>query len=290
MMTFKILSFGLLLQIFSQTPELLPSSNPPIEQTSLEVSAQNSNLRSVRLADFEIVGRLPDAELRNIGESAADLKSDLIRYWLSDRDTQRWDSPCKLVVHRTRKEYLAAVGRNALQTTGTTSIQLQAGKVILRRIDLLQTEDGKVPTALRHELLHVLLADLFPRNAPPRWAEEGLALMNDSEEKQLAHLMELEAAGDSVSASTAGDVVLSSTYPELERRGLFYAKSLAVVSLLVEREGPSEFIRFLDLCCKSGAESALATVYGIRTVEELQSIYEESRRTVRQVGFRTIRK
>ncbi|MFO1022514.1 MAG: hypothetical protein U0903_17725 [Planctomycetales bacterium] len=64
---------------------------------------------------------------------------------------------------------MGAAGR---QTAGTTSIQLQANRIVRRRIDVIETAES-VPAALRHELIHVLLADLFPVKTLPAGRRKG---------------------------------------------------------------------------------------------------------------------
>ena len=43
------------------------------------------------------------------------------------------------------------------------------------------------PTALSHELTHVVLADRFAGRQPPRWFDEGIATLADSTEKRALH-------------------------------------------------------------------------------------------------------
>ena len=43
-------------------------------------------------------------------------------------------------------------------------------------------------------MTHVVLADLLNGRQPPRWADEGMAILADTRDKQLLHERDLTAA------------------------------------------------------------------------------------------------
>jgi hypothetical protein len=106
--------------------------------------------------------------------------------WLDTTDEQRWTPRCIVVVHADRASYLAAVGRGGERSFGSTWIDTQEDRVSGRRIDLLTDQQGTI-TALGHELAHVVVADAFGGKQPPPWANEGIALLSDSTDKQARH-------------------------------------------------------------------------------------------------------
>jgi len=176
-------------------------------------------------------------------------------------DAPRWTPKCSVVLHSTRASYLAAVGSNGAQTIGSSTISLSGGRVTQRRIDLLAVDVGKGLAALPHELVHVLFVDAFPTRVPPKWAEEGLALVMDPAEKQARHRRDLEAAFRSRSALPVSRLLADENYPSLAQRAAFYGQSLSLVEYLMRQATPADFVRFVKLSVERGTDRALADVY-----------------------------
>jgi hypothetical protein len=179
----------------------------------------------------------------------------------------RWTPKCSIVLHSTKASYLAAVGRNGAQTIGSSTISLSGGRVTQRRIDLLAVDVDKGLAALPHELVHVLFVDAFPTRVPPKWAEEGLALVMDSAEKQTRHRRDLDAAFRSRSTLPISRLLADENYPTLAQRAAFYGQSLSLVEYLMRQATPADFVRFVKLSVVRGADRALADVYQLNARE-----------------------
>lgn len=225
-----------------------------------------TSFNSIVGQNFTVSGKYSVSHLNEIKDLAEELRNSLSQHWLGMKTLASWEIRCEIVVHHTRAEYLKSVGAAGRQTAGTTSIQLQANRIVRRRIDLLEITDS-VPSALRHELIHVLLADLFPVKCPPRWAEEGLALLNDPVEKQAAHRLDVRRA--ELQKVSFVELIKSENYPGFERRAEYYGKSLVLVEFLMQTGGPESFQKFLKRSVEADAATALQEVYGFNTVAEL---------------------
>jgi hypothetical protein len=182
----------------------------------------------------------------------------------------RWQPKCKVFLYATRQDYLNAVGSGAAQTVGNSAITFSAGRVTQRRINLLASNAEQRLSALPHELVHVLFADAFPKNPPPKWAEEGLALSMDPADKQARHARDLEAALRSRSTLPLARLVADVDYPATTQRAAFYAQSLSLVEFLTQCESPKEFVRFVKLSTERGHDRALREVYSMDS-RELES-------------------
>jgi hypothetical protein len=181
--------------------------------------------------------------------------------------TDSWQPRCTVVLHASRQTYMKAVGAAGQSTAGSTSVTFRAGTIAGRRIDLLVLAADKPLAALPHELAHVLFADAFPTTAPPKWAEEGLALLLDSPDKQARHHRDLAAAIRGRSLLPLRQVLADTEYPSSSHRAAFYAQSLSLVAFLTESQSPKDFVRFVKLSLAHGNESALKSVYGIGLAE-----------------------
>jgi hypothetical protein len=190
----------------------------------------------------------------------------------------RWQPKCQVVLHASRGAYERAVGPGSGQTVGTSNITFAGGRVTQRRIDLLASDGEQELSALPHELVHVLFADVCPTTAPPKWAEEGLALVMDPAEKQARHRRDLEAAIRSRSTLPISRLLADENYPTLAERAAFYGQSLSLVEYLMRQRKPAEFVRFVKLSAERGADRALADVYRLnaRELEADSRLYSTS--------------
>jgi hypothetical protein len=133
-----------------------------------------------------------------------------------------------------------------------------------------------VPDAIDHELVHVVLADHFVLAAPPRWADEGLALLFDAPEKQRGHEADFQEARRRGLAWTAGELVSLEAYPEdSPRQRVFYGQSAALVRWLIARRDAATFIRFLDDAADAGMDASLSRHYGLNSLASVSSAWKE---------------
>lgn len=79
---------------------------------------------------------------------------------------------------------MAAVGPGSEHTVGSSLVTVDKAKIASRRIDLLGDQTEFLTAALPHELTHVILRDRLMSTPPPRWADEGMAVLADTEAKQ----------------------------------------------------------------------------------------------------------
>jgi hypothetical protein len=216
----------------------------------------------------------PDA--RNVGMLCEAWRTHLRATWCPKPEALVWKIKCDIVVHASRTSYAAAVGRGAERTAGSSLIDFKDKQVSLRRIDLL-AEGGRGLAALPHELTHVVLADLFDGRQPPRWADEGIAMLGDSQEKQKLHQQDLEAALGQGLHFRAVDLMTMQAYPQPHRMGAFYGQSASLTSYLAHRDQPAKFVIFLKGSLAKGYDQALRDVYAIDGVAELERLWSADR-------------
>jgi hypothetical protein len=179
----------------------------------------------------------------------------------------RWNPKCRVVLHGSRASYQRAVGHGSDQTLGSSNVVFAGRRVTQRRIDLLAVNWKRGLAALPHELVHILFAEVCPTTAPPKWAEEGLALLFDSADKRARHRNDLEAAINSGTTLPLDGVLSGVDYPAASQRAAFYAQSLALADYLTQLDTPREFVRFAKLSTERGPNHAMSVVYGIDSRE-----------------------
>jgi len=195
---------------------------------------------------------------------------------LATTDPLPWNEPCLIVVHSTAESFAAAVGVEPVAIRGATSIEFLAQIVSSRQIDVMGDGDETVPDALAHELVHVVLADHFSRLPPPRWADEGMAVLFDSLLKQQRHNSDLQHAVKHGQTWSAGDLAALEDYPDsLGRQQVFYGQSAALVRWLLAEKGAATFLRFVDDSSTIGFSAALQDHYGLDAVADLEPAWRQ---------------
>lgn len=187
-----------------------------------------------------------------------------------------WAPRCLIQVHLTSASFAGAVGGQPVGARGATSIEFSGDAVSLRRIDVMGDGPEVIPDALAHELVHVVLADRFTELAPPRWADEGLALLFDAEAKQAAHDGDFRRAQAAGGGFTAADILALEHYPSSPaRQRVFYGQAAALTRWLVARDDAAAFVDFLDDASRTDVASALLRHYGLETLASLDAAWKE---------------
>jgi hypothetical protein len=201
------------------------------------------------------------------------LRSELVTLWGGAQSNSPWDPLCEIVLHPTLESYVRATAPEAAQTMGCSTIELQAGKVSKRRIDLRIANDGTLP-ALAHELTHVVLADRFQGRQPPHWLDEGIAMLADTREKQMLHERDCREAMATGRALPLDTLLHLEQFSSAEQMPAFYGQSLSLVNMLVHERPPQQLIAFALECQHLGYPEALKKHYGINSTRELAARWQ----------------
>ena len=197
------------------------------------------------------------------------LRDELNRVWGGKRPIGLWQPRCEVVVHSSQASYLRIVGPSGGQTKGSSFIQIDAGKVIGRRIDLLFDSQAGL-TALPHELSHVVLADRFHGCQVPHWLDEGIAMLADTHHKQLLHARDCHDAIVSRTTFRIHDLLKLEQFTSAEQMPAFYGQSLSLIRMLVVDEAPEKIVDFGIDAIQIGYPAALRKHYAIHDVDELE--------------------
>ena len=244
------------------------SANP-----TRESSAPSPVTRPTRFSEsnnFLVRSYLAQPRADEVARQCETLCGELHKMLLGEDESRVWQPKCEVVLHPSRSSYLQAVGRGGGQTVGSSAIRIQSGEILQRRIDLLAEDRSRAMSALRHELIHVLFAEIFPNDAPPRWAEEGLALLHDSDDKQARHLEDLRQAVNSRTTIPVKRLFATADYPTGWQRAVFYGQSMSAVEYLMQVNTPDQFVRFVQLSLEANHETALQAVYKINGLDEFE--------------------
>jgi len=237
---------------------------------SLESTAEPNTAGNI------VVHGTSQSRAESIRNHAEMIRREAFSTLLGESHPKPWWIRCEIHVHASTMAFEDAVGRPPAEARGATSLEFSGDRVVNRRIDVMGDGPATVPDALDHELVHVVLADHFVHAAPPRWADEGLALLFDAPEKQHGHDADFLEAARRGLIWTASELVAMEEYPvETSRQRVFYGQSAALVRWLIARRDAATFIRFLDHAADVGMDAALSRHYGIDSLASVSSAWKE---------------
>lgn len=181
-----------------------------------------------------------------------------------------WDQPkCELVLHPSA-ECFARMTQRPAAATGHAIVKLNGGRARERRIDVRADDPLLLTNALPRELTHVILADLFPSTPPPKWAQEGMAVLAGDPDEVSRFIRTLPRCYREGQLFPVGTLMELKEFPEANRITGFYCESVALVDYLVKLKGERTFTVFLRDCQRYGISSALKRTYGLDSPQALE--------------------
>lgn len=133
-------------------------------------------------AHFDVYAR-NDLVAERMAE-AAEFHFSGLSTWLGMADTRSWDPRCELRIHTTPDDLHQETGTDG-GTQALTQTRIQGGRVLLRRVNLLQNDPWLLSSTLPHELTHLLLAELCPAAGLPLALDTGVALQAEPPARRL---------------------------------------------------------------------------------------------------------
>jgi hypothetical protein len=179
--------------------------------------------------------------------------------WFGEEDAD-WKVPCRIYLHADGDGFVRATGQPAT-VPGYSYTGAEGDRVVSRRIDLRGDHPRLTSSVVPHEVTHILLAYRYGAPLPP-WANEGMAVLGEPDERVRRHLQDLPQYRREGQLWSCRQLMEMSDYPAAQFSGPFYAQSVSLVEFLVQQKGQRQFTRFLRDSQQEGREKALATHYG----------------------------
>jgi tetratricopeptide (TPR) repeat protein len=186
-----------------------------------------------------------------------------------------WIPKCDIYLHPTADAYSRATGQQ--NSPGHSTLRMENGRLVLRRIDLHCDDANMLPAVLPHETTHVVLAGQFGQQLLPRWADEGMAVLTEPPEKVERHLANLnKCRKDGQALFPLQELMQLDDYPRDPRSiGAFYAQSVSLVEYLTNLRGPQTFTLFMLDGMRYGYEKSLQRHYNIQNFADLERGWSE---------------
>ena len=223
---------------------------------------------------FRILHKQPREFAEKVGQVAEQTRVAMYRKWFGT-DGEAWNPKCDIYLHTTARDYghftglaTSSPGHSGTNTDPTT------GRVVMRVIHLhCENPTALLSAVLPHEATHIVLAGKFGRAPVPRWADEGMAVLTEPEEKVVQHRRNLgRYRGDLFEVR---ELMQMRDYPQPRRISAFYAQSVSLVHYLCKQRGPQTFAAFLRDGMREGYEPALRRHYQIQGFADLQGRWRQ---------------
>ena len=247
------------------------AGGPDLPTPAAQVRGSHARAQS---ENFTVTSRSADHDAREAARACEQLRARLRLQWCGDAANGQWTPKCELVIHAGRHDYLATVGSGAARTFGSSLLDFGRDKRISKRRIDLRGDSSAGMAALPHEMTHVVLAELLGRQ-PPRWADEGMALLADPPEKRSRHEQDLGQALSAGRTFRLAELLTLETYPHPSRVPAFYGQSASLTALLAGRDTPARFVEFLKHSSAHGYDAALKQIYAIDGVGQLERLWLE---------------
>lgn len=250
----------------------IPIPDPTFEPTAGQ-SANGWQVKQTR--NFRILHTDADLadQVAEIAEATRDAQS---RRWSGNATRADWTPRCDIYLYPTSKAFAQQTGQPE-DSPGFSTMGLNAGKIVARRLNLRADHPTLLTAVLPHEVTHVILADLFPNQQIPRWADEGMAVLSEPESEQLARVADLAKPLASAKLFNVQQL-MTMDYPDGRYWSLYYAQSVSLTQFLVGLGTPTQFVQFLQGSQRNGVEAELKKVYEIKNFADLHRRWLEHAR------------
>jgi hypothetical protein len=223
----------------------------------------------VETGNFQVCCEGSGARVAELARRAESLRTTLRGKWLGDSNEAVWNPRCQVFLYSNQRSYVAALGQGSEHTVGSSAVRIKDDRIVNRRVDLVGDDTQFPPPAMPHELTHVILRERFVSTPPPRWADEGMAMLADTDAKQNRHRADLRNSLVQRTTFNLAALVTMDEYPRPDRWGTFYGQSVSVTEFLVKQKTPEQFVHFIDRTVAEGYDAALRECYGIAGMAEL---------------------
>ncbi|QDU60322.1 hypothetical protein Pan216_11610 [Planctomycetes bacterium Pan216] len=259
----------LILGMFAHGPTADAESSEPTFQRYqdgrwLVLESDNFRFRTTR----------DDFALEGLAKGYESFRTDFRRDWLGIETASDWTLKCDVFIYGSGHEYSRQTGLG-VSTRGCADLEIGDGRVSMRRLHFYCDGDYCRSIVL-HELTHVLLADRFCQFRIPRWVDEGVAIQAEQTPQQAKLHQTLMKAMADETLPTIDRLLSGNGYPGGRRNArIFYAQSASLADYLVTRGSKQALLEFAERTKLSGVDQALAEVYGIESVDRLESDWKE---------------
>ena len=213
----------------------------------------------VETAHFRIFHRQDRDFGERVAQVAESTRAAMFKKWFG-HDGVEWDPICEVIMHPDTASYTQMTPAPGT-SPGHSQIKFESGRVLSRRMDMRVDGPNVLETVLPHETTHVVLAGMFGDKLPPRWADEGIAVLAEPIEKIEEHRRNLHKHRQELFGLK--ELMELQDYPPPRKVSAFYAQSVALCEFLTAERDTKTLTEFVKDGIRHGYETALQRHYNL---------------------------
>ena len=256
---------------------LISSLHAQVDRPVVSGPAIDRHAEVLETANFRFHAKVPFDRVEGLAEECETWRRHVIDRLTLGTRVEEWRPKCEVYLFERPLEFARQSGLPQ-EALAAAQLEIGDGQVWQRRINARADDSSLVTRLLRHEIVHVVLADRFPRRRIPGWADEGLAVLFESPER-LKNLKDIHRTHSSLLEqprfirSLSGNPLPTRTRLEAD---VYYARAAMLTRYLIRRDTPERFLCFLEHVQAQGIESALRCHYGLDRVPSLEELSESA--------------
>jgi hypothetical protein len=260
-----------------------PAPTPPLEQFAPPLDSSEAAAPAAPPVEWQVeetanfrVFHVDPALAKQAAEAAETVRAIQGKRWGSAAVKAEWTPRCDIYLYPTPADFARMTGQPET-SPGFSTMGIGGGKVIARRVNLRADHPQLLAAVLPHEVTHVVLADVFPDQQVPRWADEGMAVLAEPLSEQTGRCSELGgplAEGRVFPLET----LMTTDYPDSKDWNLYYAQSVSLTRFLMGQGTPAQFVAFVKDAQQRGPDTALRATYRIAGFKDLESRWTDHAR------------
>jgi hypothetical protein len=239
------------------------TSRLPITESIVAVQHQGEQdgWQTAETANFRLLHQHARSLAEAVLRTAEDTRAIQMRKWFGQVGAN-WQPKCPIYLYPSGEAYSAATGAPIYSGGGHTDIQAEDGRVVRRSIHMHGSRTFLLNGVVPHEVTHAVLAGRLSGGHVPRWADEGMAILAETQahiERHIRYLPRWHADNALFSMRTLLEM---RDYPGPHTLGIFYAQSVSLVDFLTRQKGAECFIAFVRDGERDGYTASLRKHYG----------------------------
>lgn len=271
-MTPKLEAFGktLLKALLERTTTATSFPDKVEDSAAVEVRhtpRQGQGWALAETANFRVLHNQPKDVAEKAARVAETTRLAMSRKWFGD-DGEVWNPRCDVYLYASAEEYSRETKTTA-RSPGHSTMNVDGGRVISRRIDLHVDHAETFNSVLPHEATHVVLAGRFD-GPVPRWADEGMAVLTEPPNRVERYTRNLPRLDQDHLLFGVGQLMRLNDYPDARLVDPFYTQSVSLVDFLSKEKSTQTFSAFLRDGMREGYEPALRKHFKIEGYTDLE--------------------
>lgn len=236
--------------------------------SSISVKHLSENKQGWQVAEtshFLIFHNQPKDLVEKVSNAAEAARIKATYKWFGINN-EAWVPKCTLFLHSNCQNYARATGVTG-NSPGHTTIKNDDSHVVTRQIDIRCDLPNMISAVLPHEVTHAVLAGQFCPYQVPRWADEGIAVLSEQNDRVIMHRQHLIKFRQQGALLNLKELMEMQDYPPRQQIKLFYAQSICLTDFLSKEKGPIAFTDFVRDGLKESYDASLKRHYSWNFVD-----------------------